>query len=321
MKAVDNDKLANYLGQRITAEHLNTRLNREQRRDNWFETHDSVWRNLKTMRFWTRVALWGTGMRRRGQRNALALRLTHNSIECSERLQRFKGLQILHISDLHIDANPGYGEVMARTIEGVNADVTMITGDFRARSFGSTAKTLQMMEELAPSIPNINGHCYAILGNHDPLSLVPELEGMGMTCLVNETTVMPTKDGQLVISGVDDPHFYKTHNLEACQLPANVSAVDSTIDQMHILLAHTPRLIAEASELGFDLYLTGHLHGGQMCWPNGKPLHPRLTAPRRFQKGAWQEKGMEGYTSSGSGTSIVDARFFCPPEVTLHTFV
>jgi len=315
----DHDKLASYFGERVSAEYLQARLGREQRREDWFATHDTVWRQLATMRFWTRVALWGTGMRRRGQRNALALELTQNSIQCSEHLQRFKGLKILHISDLHIDANPGFGAALANAIKGVNADVTLITGDFRARSFGSTETTLRMMEELAPSIPNLKGHCYAILGNHDPLSIVPELERMGMSCLVNETTVMPANDGQLVISGVDDPHFYKTNDFNACKLPANTA--DASVDQMNILMAHTPRLITEASKLGFDLYLTGHLHGGQICWPGGRPLHPRLTAPRRLQKGGWQEDGMQGYTSSGSGTSIVDARFNCPPEVTLHTLV
>jgi len=292
VNTADDSKLASYLGQRVSADYLKARLEREQRRDIWFETHDTPWQKLKSMRFWTRVALWGTGVRRRGQRNALALTLTRNSIECRGHLQRFKGLRILHISDLHIDANPGYSSVMASTIKAVNADVTMITGDFRARSFGSTEKTLRMMEKLAPSIPNVNGHCYAILGNHDPLSLVPELEHMGMTCLVNETAMMPANGGQLMISGVDDPHFYKTHNLNNCQLPASV--IDTGVDSMHILLAHTPQLIAEASKLG-------------------------SSAARRFQKGRWQEHGMQGYTSSGSGTSIVDARFFCPPEVTLHT--
>jgi len=122
----------------------------------------------------------------------------------------------------------------------------------------------------------------------------------------------------LMISGVDDPHFYKTHNLSNCQLPASVTG--TSVDYLHILLAHTPRLIAEASELGFDLYLTGHHHGGQICWPWGRPLREHKTASRRFLKGRWQVHDMQGYTSSGSGTSIVDARFFCPPEVTLHIF-
>jgi hypothetical protein len=28
---------------------------------------------------------------------------------------------------------------------------------------------------------------------------------------------------------------------------------------------------------------------------------------------------MQGYTSAGAGTSIVEVRINCPPEITLHT--
>ena len=35
-------------------------------------------------------------------------------------------------------------------------------------------------------------------------------------------------------------------------------------------------------------------------------------------RGLWRYRGMVGYTSAGTGTSIVDVRLNCPPEVTLH---
>jgi len=34
--------------------------------------------------------------------------------------------------------------------------------------------------------------------------------------------------------------------------------------------------------------------------------------------GPWKYNDMIGYTSVGAGSSIVSARFNCPPEVTLH---
>jgi len=37
--------------------------------------------------------------------------------------------------------------------------------------------------------------------------------------------------------------------------------------------------------------------------------------------GAWQIDGLSGYTSVGAGVSVVEARFFCPPEITVHTLV
>jgi len=34
--------------------------------------------------------------------------------------------------------------------------------------------------------------------------------------------------------------------------------------------------------------------------------------------GQWRYRNMIGYTSVGAGTSIVNVRLNCPPEVTLH---
>jgi hypothetical protein len=34
--------------------------------------------------------------------------------------------------------------------------------------------------------------------------------------------------------------------------------------------------------------------------------------------GAWRYNAMQGYTSAGTGSCGVPARFFCPPEFTLH---
>ena len=34
--------------------------------------------------------------------------------------------------------------------------------------------------------------------------------------------------------------------------------------------------------------------------------------------GPWKEGNMLGYTSRGTGAAGVAARFFCPPEMTVH---
>jgi predicted MPP superfamily phosphohydrolase len=86
-----------------------------------------------------------------------------------------------------------------------------------------------------------------------------------------------------------------------------------------VLLSHTPALFREAAAQGFAGMLCGHTHGGQICLPGGIPILTDTTAPRRLARRAWTYRGMAGYTSVGCGCSVVDARFHCPPEVTLHT--
>ena len=67
--------------------------------------------------------------------------------------------------------------------------------------------------------------------------------------------------------------------------------------------------------------LCGHTHGGQICLPGAVPVMTSSKMPRRFASGQWREGGMQGYTSRGIGTSVVDARFYCAPEIVLHTLV
>ena len=64
--------------------------------------------------------------------------------------------------------------------------------------------------------------------------------------------------------------------------------------------------------------MCGHTHGGQLCLPGGYPLTLDAKCPRRVGRGAWSEGAMQGYTTTGAGTSILNVRLNCPPEVTLH---
>jgi len=81
---------------------------------------------------------------------------------------------------------------------------------------------------------------------------------------------------------------------------------------------YTPEIYRQAAAAGFDLLLSGHTHGGQICLPGGIPLTLDATLPRSLGSGAWKYRDMAGYTSVGAGSSVVPVRFNCPPEITLH---
>ena len=57
---------------------------------------------------------------------------------------------------------------------------------------------------------------YAVLGNHDSLVKVPEMEAAGIKFLLNETEVIERGDAALYLVGIDDPNFYQSHNFLAC---------------------------------------------------------------------------------------------------------
>src|SRR5947207_13019173 len=89
-------------------------------------------------------------------------------------------------------------------------------------------------------------------------------------------------------------------------------------ESFSILLSHTPEIDRQAAHAGFDLLLSGHTHGWQICLPGSIPLTLGSVLPRRFGAGAWQYNDMAGYTSKGVGSSIVTVRLNCLPEITLH---
>jgi predicted MPP superfamily phosphohydrolase len=82
----------------------------------------------------------------------------------------------------------------------------------------------------------------------------------------------------------------------------------------------TPEVYCEAERAGFDVMLSGHTHGGQICLPGGIPITLDAKLPRHMGKGAWRYGKLSGYTSVGAGSSVVPVRFNCPPEITLHHF-
>jgi predicted MPP superfamily phosphohydrolase len=129
--------------------------------------------------------------------------------------------------------------------------------------------------------------------------------------LLNESEMLTRGRDRIHLVGIDDAHYYRVDNIEkaASQVP--------TAD-FSILLSHTPEIYRQAAHAGFDLLLSGHTHGGQLCLPGAIPITLDSVLPRRMGAGAWKYHDMVGYTSVGVGASILPVRLNCPPEITLH---
>lgn len=251
-----------------------------------------------------------TGLVRQGRRNALAFRIRENQIKVQHLPPAFDGLHILHLSDLHVDGYLGFGQLVAQAIAGLAFDLCVLTGDFRFYGVGQYERVTAELAALMPALACRYG-VYGVLGNHDFVEMVPTLEDAGIRTLINESVALDAGGTKLWLVGLDDPHFYGLHDFDKAL--RNVPQ-----DAARILLVHSPELISEASARGFDLYLAGHTHGGQICLPGGWPLLVNARCLRRYVAGAWQLDGVAGYTSVGVGSSGVFARYFCPPEIVVH---
>jgi uncharacterized protein len=254
------------------------------------------------------ASLWLAGLLARGQRNALAIEARRHDVLLPRLPGRFDDFTILQLSDLHLDTNDTFVEALIEHVRPLSYDLCVLTGDYRERTFGPFQAALDGLAKLRP---HLKTDVYAVLGNHDTLRLVPGMEALGYKLLLNESARLRRGDDVIYLAGIEDAHFYCLEDFERATRNVPSGAIS-------ILLSHTPEPYRQAARAGFDLMLSGHTHGGQICLPGGIPVLTHADSPRAFARGPWRFEDMMGYTSAGAGTCTVDVRLNCPPEITLH---
>jgi uncharacterized protein len=264
--------------------------------------------NLTLSHSLMRVILMLTGLYWRGASNAAKVELRHNRVTSPDLPEAFEGFTILQLSDLHAEMSAPAMDRVAELLGGIEYDICVLTGDFRAKTFGPYADALAGTAGIAE---RVKGPVFGVLGNHDTVRMVPELEQMGIRMLLNESVPVERGGARIHLAGIDDAHFYRMDNIEK-------AAHGIPLDAFSILISHTPEIYRQAAHADFNLLLAGHTHGGQICLPGGIPITLDSVLPRSMGAGRWHYHGMVGYTSVGAGVSIVPVRFCCPPEITLH---
>ena len=255
--------------------------------------------NFRLSPLMIRTCLKLTGLYGRGCRNAAQIEVRHNHIRLPKIPKAFDGFVILHLSDLHVDMNQGAMEHLRGILQEIKYDLCVFTGDYRGKSFGPYEEALLGMARVCAELRK---PLYGVLGDHDTIRMTPGLEEIDIRMLLNESITIERDNQHIYLAGIDDAHFYGADNIEkaASEIPR---------DEFSILLSHTPEIYRQAAYADFDLLLSGHTHGGQICLPSRIPLTLDLVLPRHMGSGAWKYNDMIGYTSVGAGSSIVPARF------------
>lgn len=226
----------------------------------------------------------------------------------------FDGFRLVQISDIHL------GTWVDRTrldeiVDLVNQqkpDVIAITGDFITYDSG------EFQEDLIAGLKGLQPHeaTFAVLGNHDHWTNPGAVHGIlpkcGIIDLSNRVqTIRSSVGSELHFAGVDD-YLEDQDRLDLVleQLPATGAA---------ILLAHEPDFADISAATGrFDLQISGHTHGGQIRFPRIGPIYIP-TGGKKYPSGRYQLNGMVQYTNRGVGTSAMQFRYNCPPEITVFT--
>ena len=118
---------------------------------------------------------------------------------------------------------------------------------------------------------------------------------------------------RLAAAGVDDPH----HDLDDYSEISGPPNEDADLS-LALLHAPEPRVLEKFADDGYQLSLSGHTHGGQICLPGSRALVTNCGIDRDRVQGLHDFGPMKMHVSNGLGTSkFAPVRIFCRPSATL----
>lgn len=249
------------------------------------------------------------------------LEVTHYDFSSEKIPAEFDGFKILQISDYHSEPVPGLVEEINREAP----DIIVSTGDL-ADDDGSYLPSLRLCEHLTDIAP-----VYAVTGNHDLWrsdyeQFERELSSIGVVTLHNERRIFTLRGSEFALSGIDDP--FTTNSSKAADYIHTSVAQFPKYDGFEILLFHRANLFDHLKNYGFDLILSGHMHGGQFRLPaSGRGIvSPRSgwvgKASMFFPKyvgGRYRAVHTEMIVNRGTGNPMIIPRLFNRPEITVIT--
>lgn len=227
-------------------------------------------------------------------------------------------LRLLHVGDIHVERITDRERKLNALIEQLHPDVIVFSGDFVNLSYTHDEQTRKDIREIVGAWRAPLG-VYCVPGTPmvEPMERVLSfVEGLdNVTLLANSWAKIEHSGGELHILGL-----VTTHDLNADRSALKRLIKDTPEGGLALLLTHSPDIAPEAAEVGFDLYMCGHTHGGQIRLPGIGALISSSHHGNRFVMGRYEVGGMTLYTSRGvglEGLGAPRARFLCPPEIIL----
>ena len=221
----------------------------------------------------------------------------------------FDGARIALVTDLHVGPSRGadFVQGVVDLVAEEQPDLIVLGGDLADGTVELVGSDLEPLRQLQAPLG-----VYGVSGNHeyysdDAESWLNHWETLGVRTLRNDHVVLE-RDGDVVaLAGVHDYTAPEPHHPD---MPAALAGIaDGT---PVILAAHQPRHVDEARELGVDLQLSGHTHGGQM-WP----LRPFVSLANPTVTGLDRFGDTQIYTSQGTGAWGPPVRVGTPPEISV----
>ena len=251
-----------------------------------------------------------------------------------------QGLRIAQLSDIHI-GNYMTAPDVHRAVDIANslgADLTVVTGDFITGAGDPLEECIAELSRLRAPLG-----VWGCNGNHEIYADVEAeaqelFQRYGMRLLRQESARLEWRGQPVNLIGVDYELTFDRRGRRRTML----SEIEPLVrrDMPNILFSHNPNSFRRAAELGIELMLTGHTHGGQVRveildhrlsparfltpYVEGLYRRPMGASSRLDDAAAWEGPNGAGgasvvYVNRGLGTIGMPVRLGVPPEITLHT--
>jgi predicted MPP superfamily phosphohydrolase len=255
----------------------------------------------------------------------LNVEITRHRVKLSRLPKAFEGLRIAQLSDIHIGPFMTAEEVrkcVALTNE-LRPDLVALTGDFINWDPATQEPVVLALAGLKAPLG-----VFGCLGNHELWtdtedSIARLFAAQHIRILRRESAPIGSQGATLNLLGVNFESRTRLGPPGGPVVRQYLAGAEQLVmpDTVNILLTHNPNAFDRAAELGIDLTLAGHTHGGQV---NLEFIHPSLTPARLitdYVRGWFQKGAAQLYVNRGIGTFGVPIRFGSPPEITVFELV
>lgn len=232
----------------------------------------------------------------------------------------FEGFRICQLSDIHIGPFMPAEEIrkFVAIANALKPDLMVLTGDYVTFDPSTQQAAVEALSGLRAPFG-----VFSSLGNHDQwsgveASITELFRQIGFHMLRGAAAPISVGGDSLNLMGVD---FQSPRRFgPSPAVPHLLADIEHLVSRDHanILLSHNPNTFDRAAELGIELSLAGHTHGGQAALEFISPqLAPsRLVTP--YVSGHFQKGGTHLYVNRGIGTIGVPIRLGAPPEITVY---
>jgi predicted MPP superfamily phosphohydrolase len=174
------------------------------------------------------------------------------------------GMTIVQLSDIHLSGSTSRTDVR-RAVDMANAlgaDLAVVTGDFITGAADPLADCVDEIRQLrAPlGIFGCNGNHEIYAGAEDAAQEL--FARAGMKLLRYENVQLAFRGAYFNLLGVDYQRE-RAHSGQRLEMLPDLAPLVHR-DMPNILLSHNPNTFNRAAELGIELSLAGHTHGGQV---------------------------------------------------------